>query len=111
MKKYKLSTQRIIFSGNEVITIDNKVITKEFYAIECQENYDTTKITEENINIAKEFGYKVGDEIKILKSVSFIDNKKEKETIELMLGDPYYKVEVQNESGGFDILFKHKCNH
>lgn len=104
MKKYKLIRQKIFFSSNEIISDEkNKVYSTIIEANDCIENYDEVILT--NKELAEKFGYKLNDKLKTLKSITFFKDNEE-ETIELMIGDPFYKVLDENDN----IIFKHKCH-
>lgn len=107
MQKFKLTVQKTWFREDEIKTEVNSTTSRIIEANDCRENKITTTITEENEELGRVFGYVLGDEIKILESITFYKDDNSEETIKLMLGDPYYKVE--NEDG--TIKFKHICRH
>jgi hypothetical protein len=105
MKKFKLIRQQSFFKGGAIVDDSNRTYETIIEANSCDEFFKITII--ESVELAKNFGYSVGDKIKTLLGIKFIKEDGEEEIIDLMLGDPYYKVLDENDN----IIFKHECKH
>lgn len=113
--KFRLTKQRILFGGNEIITEKNRTQSQEIEADNYKRNFDEVLITTENLEYAQKYlnsDYKVGDTHRSpVKSISFIKDGLEIEEIDI-LADPYYKLE-KFDNGNWIEIDRHKCgrNH
>jgi len=115
MKKYKLTSQRTCYAGNEIRNNENNKTYQNFNANDCIENYDIIlKITEEmfndDIELSKSNNLNIGDEINTIKSVTFINCENSGNNLEVDVWDldPFYKVDIFNGSE-YEILYQHEC--
>jgi hypothetical protein len=106
MKKFKLIRQRTWFSSETIINEFNRtyeeIIEANSYIEDIKQNIVTNK------EIGEKLGFKLGDKLSYLKGITFFKDNNEEQYIELMIGDPYYKLIDENGK----TLSKHNCkNH
>jgi hypothetical protein len=114
MRKFKITTQRRLFGGNEIINESNKLSIQEFECLDYDKNQEFILINEENIEYARKYfnsKYNIGDKhLCVAKNITFIyDNEYENKDVYIW-ADPYYLLE-EYINGVWIIIDKHNCNN
>ena len=111
--KYKIITQRTMYSGNTIVYSlpkKERQIIKIIEADELKFNQEEIEVNSNNIDYFKglDKNVKIGGVYKLpIDSISFVKNNIELDKVS-MLGDPFYEL-YKEENNNWTLIDKHKC--